>query len=92
MAASLAVLAVAGGTVGAVGGTVATMDAQRTAGHESRDALLRAQEKLDAPPPIMPIADGEATALAKKRSLASQVARRGRASTVLSSPEDVLGG
>lgn len=84
-------LAIAGVAV-AAGGTVATMDAQRKAGHESRDAMLRAQSELNKPPPVMPIADGEATALAKKRSLAAQVQRRGRSSTVLSSPEDVLGG
>lgn len=44
------------------------------------------------PPPIMPVADDEATNRAKKKSIAAQVARRGRASTILTQNEDAVGG
>lgn len=43
--------------------------------------------------PAMPSPDDEATRRAKRRSIAAQMRRRGRASTILTSPEqsDVLG-
>lgn len=50
------------------------------------------------PPKLMPVPDDEAAKLAKRRSLARQRARAGRASTILtqdtsvSSPSDTLGG
>jgi hypothetical protein len=39
----------------------------------------------------MPVADSAQTDAAKRRSIVSQMARRGRASTVLSDPADALG-
>lgn len=45
-----------------------------------------------APPPVeaptvMPVADGDAAAAAKKKSLVAQIQRRGRASTILTGGE-----
>lgn len=37
------------------------------------------------PPPVMPVPDDEAMAQARKRSIAEQTKRRGRASTILTS-------
>lgn len=51
------------------------------------DALLPKTPKADAPavtpPPIMPTPDDAAMVAARKRSLAEQISRRGRASTIL---------
>lgn len=58
-------------------------------------ALMAPGPELPKP---MPVPDDEAAKLAKRRSLASQRARGGRASTILtqdtsvSSPSDTLGG
>lgn len=44
------------------------------------------------PPPVMPTADDDAVKRAKKKSIAAQVARRGRASTILTQNDDAVGG
>lgn len=44
-----------------------------------------------APEPVMPLPDDEKVMAAKRRSLAEQMKRRGRASTILTA-EDTLGG
>lgn len=41
---------------------------------------------------VMPLPDDDAVQKAKKRSIASQMARRGRQSTILSQNEDAVGG
>lgn len=43
------------------------------------------------PPPVMPIADAGAAQTARRRSIAAQTARRGRASTILSDSSEKLG-
>lgn len=55
------------------------------------------QDPVPAPAPAapevaMPVPDDEAVRLAKKRSIASQRARRGRASTIFTDPNNLLGG
>lgn len=45
-----------------------------------------------APAPTMPIADDEAVRRAKRRSIAMQLARGGRSSTILTGDGDKLGG
>jgi len=51
-----------------------------------------------APPPVtesvplMPLPDDQAVKQAKKRSRASQAARKGRASTIFTDQQDMLGG
>lgn len=44
-----------------------------------------------AAPKVMPTADDEAVKRAKRRSLAQQLQRRGRSSTILSGGDDTLG-
>lgn len=44
------------------------------------------------PEPVMPIPDDAAVNMAKKKSLASQKARRGRVSTIFTNDGDLLGG
>lgn len=44
------------------------------------------------PPPVMPTVDDEAVKRARKKSIAAQVGRRGRASTILTQNEDAVGG
>lgn len=46
---------------------------------------------VEAPDPTMPVADDEAVRLARKRSIAAQMNRGGRSSTILSEG-DSLGG
>ncbi len=43
-------------------------------------------------PPTMPTPDDKAVEAARKRSIAAQVARRGRQSTILSQNDDAVGG
>jgi hypothetical protein len=43
-------------------------------------------------PAIMPVADDEAVLRARKRSIVSQIGRRGRDSTMLTPPGSTLGG
>lgn len=43
-------------------------------------------------PQTMPVADDEAIRTARRRSIASQMKRSGRSSTMLSSDSDTLGG
>lgn len=43
------------------------------------------------PPPTMPTPDSQAVVAAQRRSLAAQVARRGRQSTILTDTGDTLG-
>lgn len=59
-------------------------------------ALLGGKKKKAAPAPepgpvVMPLADDEAIMRAKKRSIASQLKRGGRSSTILSSSGETLG-
>jgi len=42
-------------------------------------------------PAEMPVASSDAVAATKRRSIAAQVARRGRASTILTEPDEKLG-
>lgn len=62
-------------------------------------SVLGGGKSSPAPPPItqptvMPTPDDEATRSAKRKSLAGQIQRRGRQSTILSDPvsSDLLGG
>lgn len=45
-----------------------------------------------AGPRVMPLADGGAVMAARKKSIAAQMARGGRSSTMLTSDSDTLGG
>lgn len=56
--------------------------------------LKKKSHAAPAPTPgpiVMPIADDEAVRLAKKRSIAQQVGRGGRSSTILSADSDRTG-
>jgi hypothetical protein len=44
------------------------------------------------PPAVMPVADDDAAVAARRRQIAMMQARGGRASTILSDPDDKLGG
>jgi hypothetical protein len=44
------------------------------------------------PVPLMPLPDDQTVKKAKRKSLASQAARRGRASTIFTNEQDMLGG
>lgn len=70
----------------------ARKDAERQAA-EQREALAAAEAEATKNKPAMPVADDEATQRARKRSITAQLRRRGRASTILTSPEggDALG-
>lgn len=46
----------------------------------------------EAAPQVMPLADDDSVLRARKRSLAAQMKRGGRSSTMLSSDSDKLGG
>ena len=63
------------------------------AAQQSRKAAKSAQQPAPIPevsePEPMPVSDGAATALAKRRSVSDQLRRRGRASTILT---DLQGG
>lgn len=76
--------------------TISSMDASRRAAHTAEDEAKRQREalaKLQAvPPPEMPIADSVLTDAARRRSITTQMARRGRASTILTDNTDPLGG
>lgn len=54
-------------------------------------AAMFSKPKLPKPPPVVPMGDPEAVDKARRRSLAAQRQRRGRASTLLSGG-DTLGG
>jgi len=47
---------------------------------------------VEAPEPVMPIADDEAVREARRRSIAAQMGRGGRQSTILSDDSTKLGG
>jgi hypothetical protein len=62
-------------------------------------SMLNDQSKVQAPalstPTIMPVPDDQAVQQAKRRSIAAQMARRGRASTILTDSQssgETLGG
>lgn len=63
------------------------------------DSILGGREERPAippppvfePPPVMPTSDDEAVKASKRRSIAGQVARRGRQSTILTQNEDAVG-
>jgi hypothetical protein len=80
------------GAAVAAAGAVSSADQSRYATNTARDEARKQQEallKLQSEP--MPVADSAQTDAAKRRSIVSQMARRGRASTVLSDPADALG-
>lgn len=84
--------------VGLLGaGTAAySMDQSRKQAHAQADAIRAQNEQLatalnDNPQPVMPTADGSSVQAAKQASIAEQVARRGRASTILTQPSEKLG-
>lgn len=52
----------------------------------------KAAPAVEAPAPVMPMADDEAVKRARKRSIAAQMGRRGRDSTILTDSSDRLGG
>lgn len=76
---------------------LAAVDPASAAADATLSSLAPPQQPITAPdaellqPKVMPTPDGEAARLAKRRSLAAQMQRRGRASTILTA-DDVLGG
>lgn len=86
---------VALGVLGA--GTVAyTMDQSRKQEHAQEDAIKAQNAQLttalnDNPQPVMPTPTDSNVQVAKQASIAEQVARRGRASTILTQPSEKLG-
>lgn len=89
-----AAVAAVGSTLFSVGNS---MDQQRRAAHTAADQQKQAQTAIDSamqsnPQPVMPTPDGAAVQAASQASIAEQVARRGRASTILTGPQgDKLG-
>lgn len=51
----------------------------------------KAEPAPEPAPAVMPVADDEAIRQAKKRSIAAQMKRSGRSSTILSSSSETLG-
>lgn len=88
----LTIMAIAS-LVGAGGSLIQQRKADKRA--EADAALQRATlaELQQEPPAVMPTVDDEATRRARRRSIASTMARRGRASTILtdSGTGDTLG-
>lgn len=81
-------LVVAGlGAGAAVAGTAQAIDSARVGRHTASDAAKRERDALAAlqaePTPTMPTPDDETVRNARRRSIAGQLARRGRASTIL---------
>lgn len=81
----------------AVVGTAATIDNARSAKNQAKDAAEQAKKDSDAlaaainkPVPVVPSPDDASANDARRRSIAQQLARRGRASTILS--DDATGG
>lgn len=101
MAPALPVLASIGGLFGATG-TAATLIGGGLAGLAAKGAVDSVTGKKAAPaaapapekgPVVMPLADDAAVQRARKRSVAQQLSRGGRASTMLTSDAgDKLGG
>jgi hypothetical protein len=86
-------------TAAATVGSAASQASQAKKARQSAEsqAALERQALADLqtePEPVMPTADDEATARAKRRSIASQMRRRGRQSTILTDPASTepLGG
>lgn len=52
----------------------------------------KAATPASTPTPVMPLADDEAVKRARRASIARQMSRGGRSSTILSSGSDALGG
>lgn len=99
MAAVLPVLASVGGLFGATG-TAATLIGAGAAGLAAKGLVGTVAGKKSAPVPVapekgpvvMPLADDAAVMRARKRSVAAQLSRGGRTSTMLTSDSDTLGG
>lgn len=83
-----------GGDLGALaglGGTLVGQDAVRKAEHTAEAAQDKAKNAINTsllnnPIPVMPSPDDSNVQMARQASIAEQVARRGRASTILTQP------
>lgn len=75
------------------GGTSLAVTAGLTAAGEAAKLLSKKKSKstLGSSPQVMPLPDDEKVKLARKRSLAQQMARGGRAATILTDTSDTLG-
>jgi hypothetical protein len=63
------------------------------AGAAAGGAFSKKPDPAEAPKPtVMPVINDAAVANARRRSLAQQLGRRGRQSTILTAEEDKLGG
>lgn len=80
----------------AAAGVAQQADSSRYASNTARDEAKRQRDLLaslkDQPVPEMPTPDSAQARLEKRRSIASQLSRRGRASTMLTGNKDPLGG
>ena len=87
---------IVGSTLVSAGGVAYSTDQQRKAAHEAIDAQRAATEALSsAPIPTMPTPglQSDTARSARRASIAEQMRRRGRASTILTGgASDVLGG
>ena len=97
MAAIVPVLTSIGGLLGA-SGAAATAIGAATVGFGAsklvgggKSAPAAAAAAPVAGPKVMPLADGEAVAAAKKRSITMQMQRGGRSSTMLTGDSETLG-
>ena len=75
-----------GGVSGLVGGVLSGL----LGGAAEQKAPEPPPAPVVTPPPVMPLPDDDEIAKVRKRSLAAQLARRGRQSTILTDP--VTGG
>lgn len=101
MAQVIPVLTSIGGLFGA-SGTAATLIGAGTAALATKGAIgaVSGGKKTEAAPApvvekgpvVMPLADDGAVQRAKRRSIAAQMSRSGRSSTMLTSDSDKLGG
>jgi hypothetical protein len=70
--------------------TIALIGAGAIGGTILGGAMNKPPPAIQAPP-VMPTPDDEAVKRARRRSLAAQLGRRGRQSTILSQGDDTLG-
>lgn len=77
---------------GVVAGAVSAGATAYSAHEQSKAAKAKPPASGLAPTPTMPVPDDQAIQQARRRSIVGQLARRGRASTILTEPtEEKLG-
>lgn len=90
MAGTALIAAIGIGAAGTVAGVATGIDNARSARNSAKDSAIQASkdqqaltDALNKPVPVIPSPDDAAANDARRRSIAQQLARRGRASTIL---------